>query len=73
MHVYDSSVLFGMIGSRKECVSSLFIYVCPSICVIVATCVCMHVLHVCVNACIQSQQLMMIHGYILNMATQDVS
>ena len=36
-------------------------HVCPSVCVIVAASVCMHVLHVCVPACIRSQQLMM-HG-----------
>ena len=51
MHVYHSSVLFGMIGSRKECVSSLFIYVCPSICVIVATCV--YARFACVCACMR--------------------
>ena len=30
-------------------------HVCPSVCVIVAASVCMHVLHVCVPACMQSQ------------------
>ena len=57
-HIKDLKVPDNALTDKRN---SLFIYVCPSICVIVAASVCMHVLHVCVPACMRSQQLMM-HG-----------
>ena len=52
--------------------SILFILLRLCVCLCDCCCmsVCTQVLHVCVSACVRSQQLMM-HGYILYMAKQD--